>query len=103
MDTSKNDIWNSDFNFHNLNVEETNRQLKPILKLATEICGVPFSAVILKDKNEQKTLAKYGEWGNEEISKIQSICGKLGSEHEVQVINNIREHPDLKRIFRITI
>ncbi|MEX0722526.1 MAG: histidine kinase dimerization/phosphoacceptor domain -containing protein [Gracilimonas sp.] len=96
MNNSEYDVWNSDFNLNNFDAEETNLHLKPILKLATDICGVPFSVVILTDKNEQKTLAKYGECGDQDFSSIQNICGNLLSENDIQVINNLREDQEYK-------
>jgi len=96
MDTSMNNRIKTKFNLEIDNIEEIKQHLEPILKMATEICDVPFSAVNLIDKNEQKTLATYGKWENSEIANIQNICGRLDTEQDVRVINNIREHPEIK-------
>lgn len=96
MNTSINESSNNGFNFETYNTEEITQHLEPILKLATEICGVPFSLVNLSGKNGQKTLASYGRWDNQQISNVQKICGKLGSDQNIEIINNIREHPEIK-------
>ena len=95
IDISTNGSIKTNLNLEIDNTEQIKQHFEPILKLATEICSVPFSVVNLVDKIEQKTLATYGDWDNQEISNIQDICGKLGSKHGVRVINNIRENPEI--------
>jgi PAS domain S-box-containing protein len=96
MDTSANNRIKTDSNLEIDHSEEIRQHLEPILKMATEICNVPFSVVHLIDDNVQNTLATYGKWKNSEITDIKSICGWLDTEKDVRVINNIREHPELK-------
>ncbi len=98
MDLSIHESRVLDFNLETYSKEEIERHLEPILKLATEICGVPFSLANLTGKNGQKTLATYGEWGNQKISNVQGICGKLGSDQNIEIINNIRKS---KQLFQI--
>ena len=96
MDTSTDNRIETDFNLDIDNAEEIKRHLEPILKMATEICDVPFSVVNLINNNEQKTLATYGTWENPEIANIQNICGRLDTEQDIRVINDIREDPEIK-------
>ncbi|PKD45167.1 hypothetical protein CWD77_06860 [Rhodohalobacter barkolensis] len=96
MDTSTDSRIKNDLNLEIDHSEKIKEHLEPILKMATEICDVPFSVVNLIDNNEQKTLATYGKWEDTEIAGIQSICEKLDTEQDVRVINNIRKNTELK-------
>ena len=98
MNMFSSDIRDIGFKFDDLDLNEIKTYLEPLLKLVVDVCGAQFSVVTLTDRNEERTLATYGNRGDQQIKNIQDICRRLVSEQEVKVIKNLREHSEIKTI-----
>lgn len=80
---------------YNLNNGYPKEQLVSIIKLASEICNASVSLIDIIDENNQRTIARHGDWEEKTISRDHSICDRVVVNDKMLILNEVADHPEI--------
>lgn len=75
-----------------IGLNELREQLMPILKSASDICGVPAALVYMHEDSDIRMLASYGVYEEPVVSAAKKLTGMFDPDNGLSIIQNVRAH-----------
>ena len=95
MEKTSEELRLTDLESYDLDNGYPKKQLKSIIKLASNICETPISLIDIIDEFNQRTIATHGDWEEVVIPRDKSICDKVVVDREMLIVDNIESNEEI--------